>query len=309
MTHIQWPDTLGDWLVNYDTEDEIRFRMHKRYQILMNLIRRFYEEHWPGSWRKIKRRFRFYDLEVVGGWKVKGNYQPALRKCVVCGSQVSPYYQPRGYPLDHVFEFPFSGLPPVPKKIPDSMSFGRFFPAKTTLGGYSYPEFAICANGHSFFQLSTHNTARFGMISYHYMWSNKQKRLVSFRSDEIDPLTGTDHPPTYYEDAIAELRQEYNRPLVGMDHFNKPVDLSGIMVTENDIRELEATTQHFIQIDSMTNAVCDMYHLALWAPERCDVLREQMDWLWDKVKKELRHVIKPTFNLQVQLFNKKLVNQ
>jgi hypothetical protein len=287
MEKIQWPDSLGDWLLNYDPQDEIRYRMHKRYKLLMQLVKHFYEIHWPGSWRKIKHKFSFYDMKVVGGWKVKGGYKPALPKCIVCRSQVSPFYQPRGYPLDKTLEFPFSSLPPVPKKIPDSLSFGGFLPGKTTLGGYGYPEFAICENGHAFFQFQTHNTTRFGMLSYHYMWSKEQKRLVSFRSDEIDPVTGREHPPNYYNDAVAELRKEYTNPLVGIDHFSKPVDLSSVTVTKANIEEIEAIVQHFIQIDSIRNAVCGMHTIALLAPERCDIFRNQIDWMWDKIKNEL----------------------
>lgn len=290
MSTITWPHSLNLHNKNYDTEDERGYRMRRRYRLLMRLVKKFYEEHWPGSWRKLRRRFKIYDLEVLGGFQIDDAYSPALDACVICEAPVSPYYQLRGQPLDSLFSYADFLTAPLPKEMPIALSFGNYLQGDTT-SNWSNPEFAICVNGHAFVHFETHNTPRFGMISYHQMWSAGQKRFVAFRSDEIDPTFGTGHPSTHYPDDIAKLREEFNRPLVGEDRFSRPLNFAIATPTNTDVKEVEKIVQHMIQIGSLTNAICDGGNLAIMCPDRMELLQAQIEWLWSKVKAELLHWI------------------
>lgn len=290
MGNIIWPRWLDDTNKDYDPCDEKRYRMHRRYSIILSLVRKFYEEHWPGSWRKLRRRFEICGLEIVGEFRTDGDYQHALEKCVVCGSTVSPYYRLYGFPLNSQFSYPGSTDAPLPKSMPLSLSFS-YFKGNTTRH-WSTPEFAICINGHAFMHFETHNTASFGMISYHRMWSKKEKRLVAFRSEEIDPYTGTKHPSSYYEDEIKQLQEEYSHPLVGRDRYARPANLTDAILSNEEIEGIERIIQHMVQIRSLSNVIHSASYLAIACPERIWLPQEQIEWLWDQIKKELRRWIK-----------------
>lgn len=286
MNTITWPYSLN--LHNkYDPDDEQRYRMQRRYCLLMKLVKRFYEKHWPGSWCKLRHRFKIYDLCVPGGFQIDDTYSPALEQCVICEAPVSPYYELRGQPLDSFFSYADFLTAPLPKAMPIQLNFGGNLEGETTRN-WCTPKFAICVNGHAFMHFGTHNTAHFGMISYHQMWSGKQKRFVAFGSDEIDPYTGTRHSSSY---DVGKLREEYSRPLVGIDRYAKSVYLAGVTLADKEIKEIERIIQHNVQLESLTSAAENGGNLAIVRPDRIWFLREQIDWMWDRVKTELRYWI------------------